>query len=78
MENMDSIFKFSNVDNAPLSKNMNANFLNSSSNTGHRFPVARFKFSLNGIQFKTRCFTRFLGEIPKIVQARTYEIERFH
>ena len=78
MENMDSIFEFSNVDNAPLSKNMDTNFLNSSSNTGHRFPVARFKFSLNGIQLKTCSFARFFGEITKIVQARTYEIERFH
>lgn len=78
MENMDGISEFSNVDNAPLSKNMNTNFLNSSSYTGHRFPVARFEFSLNGIQFKTCRFTRFFGKIPKIVQARTYEIERFH
>jgi hypothetical protein len=30
------------------------------------------------MQFKTCCFTGFCGEIPKIVQARTYEIERFH
>src|SRR3990172_3533084 len=78
MENMDSIFEVSYVDNAPLSKNVNTNFLNSSSYTGHRFPIARYKPALNGIQFKTRCFTRFFGKIPKIVQARTYEIYRFH
>ena len=49
MENMDGIFEFSNVDNAPFSKNVNTNFLNSSSYTGHRLPIARFKSALDGI-----------------------------
>ena len=47
MENVDSIIKFGNIDNTPLPKNVNPNFLNSSSYTEHRLPIARFKSTLN-------------------------------
>lgn len=75
---MNGIFELGHVDNAPFSKDVNTNFLNSPAYTRHRLPVARFNSALNGKEFKTSCFARFSGKIPKIVQTRTYEIKRLH
>jgi len=78
MKNMNGVFEFSYVNKAPFSQDVDTNFLNSSSYAGQRLPIARLKSALNSIKLKTRFFARFFWKIPKIVEARTYEIKRFH
>lgn len=78
MKYINRIATFSNIDDPPLAQNVDTDFVHTWTDCRHWFPIAWFKFTLNRSELEARGTPSFVGEVPKIIEARSHERERFH
>jgi hypothetical protein len=78
MKYINGISKFGDIDYPPLPEDMNAYFCHTWAYRLHGFPIAWFEPVLYRPEFKACTAARFIWEVPKIIEARSHEIQRLH
>ncbi len=73
MKHINCITKLCDIDYSLLTQYMDTNFFYTGTNNLHWLPIAWLKSALNRIELETCSPARFIREIPKVVQAGSYE-----
>jgi hypothetical protein len=71
MQDINSIGKFSDVQDSPFSQDMNSNLSCARADNTHRLPVGWFQSALDGIEFKSSLPSGFGWKVAKIIKTRT-------
>ena len=77
MKHINRIMKLGNIDHSPLAQNVDTDFVHAWADYRYWFPIAWFESILYRSEFEACDAASFLGKIPKIVEARSHELERF-
>ncbi len=78
MKHINRIAKFSNIDHPPLAQYVDTNFVHAWPDCLYRLQIAWFESALNRSELEACGTTGFIGEVPKVVEARSHEMERLH
>jgi len=76
MKRINCIAKLSDIDYSPFAQNMDTDFVHAWADYLHWFPIAWFESALNRTELEACGTTSFIGEVPKIIKARSHEIQR--
>ena len=77
MKHINRIAKLNEIDYLPLAQNVDTNFVHAWADCLYWLPIAWFESTLNRSELEACGTASFIGEVPKIVEARSHEIERF-
>jgi hypothetical protein len=77
MKHVNRIAKLSNIDYSPLAQNVETDFVHAWADSLHWFPIAWFESVLNRTELEACGTASFIREVPKIIEARSHEIQRF-
>ncbi|OHE23852.1 MAG: hypothetical protein A2Z43_03620 [Syntrophobacterales bacterium RBG_19FT_COMBO_59_10] len=78
MKHINRIAKLSNIDYSPLAQNADTDFVHAWADYLHWFPIAWFESALNCTEIEACSTASFIGEVPKIIKARSHKIQRLH
>jgi hypothetical protein len=78
MKHVNRIAKLSNIDYSPLAQNVETDFFHAWADYLHWFPIAWFESVLNRTELEACGTPSLIGEVPKIIEARSHEIQRLH
>jgi hypothetical protein len=78
MKHINCFAKLGDIDYSPFPQYMNTNLFYTGADNVHWLPVAWLKSALDCMELETCGPTRFVGRIPEIVQARSYEFQWLH
>jgi hypothetical protein len=78
MKHINRIAKLSDIDYSPLAQNVDTDFVHAWADYLHWFPIAWFESVLNRTELEACGTASFIGEVPKIIEARSCEIQWLH
>jgi hypothetical protein len=78
MKHINRIAKLSDIDYSPLAQNVDTDFFHAWADYLHWLPIAWFKSVLNRTEFEACSTASFIGKVPKIIEARSHEIQWLH
>jgi hypothetical protein len=78
MKHINRIVKLSDKDYSSLSQDVDTDFFHAWANYLHWFPIAWFGPVLNRTELEVCGAASLIGEIPKIIEARSNKIQRLH
>jgi hypothetical protein len=78
MKYINRILKSSNIDNSSLAQNVDTDFVHAWTDCAYWSPITWFEAILNCPKLEACGTASFIGEVPKIIEARSHELEQFH
>jgi len=78
MKHINRSAKFSDINYSLLPQNVDTNFVHAWADYLHWFPITWFESTLNRTELEACGTASFIGEIPKIIKARSQEIQWLH
>jgi ferredoxin-NADP reductase len=78
MKHINRIAKLSDIDYSPLAQNVDTDFVHAWADYLHGFPIAWLESVLNRTELEACGTASFIGEVPKIIEALSHEVQRFH
>jgi hypothetical protein len=78
VKHINHIAKLSDIDYSPLAQDMDTDFVDAMAGCPHWFLIAWFESILNCTEFEACGTAGLVGEVPKIIETRSHEIQRFH
>jgi len=78
MKHINRIAKLSDIDYSSLTQSADKDFVHAWPDYLHWFPIVWFESALNRSEFEACSTASFIGEIPKIIETRSCEIQLLH
>lgn len=78
VKDVNRIAKRSDIDHSPLPQNVETDFFHAWADHLHGFPIGWFESVLNRTELEACGTPSLIGEVPKIIEARSHEIERLY